>query len=57
MLSAINACVVRIRDRTHLFEETCRIAHDVSVSMRAHLVVLIDPRVRVLPARSPGLAR
>src|SRR5690349_4288638 len=29
MLSAINAGVVRIRDRTHLFEETCRIAHDV----------------------------
>src|SRR6185312_6471366 len=46
MLSAINAGVVRIRDRTHLFEETCRIAHDVGKYALA-FVVLIDQGVRV----------
>lgn len=46
MLSAINAGVVRIRDRTHLFEETCRIAHDVGKYALA-FVVLIDPSTRM----------
>jgi diguanylate cyclase (GGDEF)-like protein len=46
MLSAINAGVVRIRDRTHLFDETCRIAHDVGKYALA-FVVLIDPGIRV----------
>ena len=46
MLSAINAGVVRIRDRTHLFEETCRIAHDVGKYALA-FVVLIDPGMRI----------
>ena len=46
MLSAINAGVVRIRDRTHLFEETCRIAHDVGKYASA-FVVLIDPTTRI----------
>jgi len=46
MLSAINAGVVRIRDRTHLFDETCRIAHDVGKYALA-LIVLIDPGMRI----------
>jgi diguanylate cyclase (GGDEF)-like protein len=46
MLAAINAGVVRIRDRTPLFEETCRIAHDVGKYASA-FVVLIDPHTRV----------
>jgi diguanylate cyclase (GGDEF)-like protein len=46
MLSAINAGVVRIRDRTHLFEETCRIAQDVGKYVSA-FVVLIDPKERI----------
>jgi diguanylate cyclase (GGDEF)-like protein len=46
MLSAINAGVVRIRDRTHLFEETCRIAHDVGKYALA-AIVLIDPGIRI----------
>jgi diguanylate cyclase (GGDEF)-like protein len=46
MLSAINAGVVRIRDRTHLFEETCRIAHDVGKYALA-IIVLIDPGMRI----------
>lgn len=46
MLSAINAGVVRIRDRTQLFEETCRIAHDVGKYASA-FVVLIDPHTRI----------
>lgn len=46
MLSAINAGVVRIRDRTHLFEETCRIAHDVGKYALA-VIVLIDPGTRI----------
>jgi diguanylate cyclase (GGDEF)-like protein len=46
MLSAINAGVVRIRDRTHLFEETCRIAHDVGKYASA-FVVLIDSATRI----------
>ena len=46
MLSAINAGVVRIRDRTHLFEETCRIAHEVG-KYSAAFVTLIDPGTRI----------
>jgi diguanylate cyclase (GGDEF)-like protein len=46
MLSAINAGVVRIRDRTQLFAETCRIAHDIGKYACA-FVVLIDPSTRV----------
>jgi len=46
MLSAINAGVVRIRERTHLFEETCRIAHDVGKYALA-VIVLIDPGTRM----------
>jgi diguanylate cyclase (GGDEF)-like protein len=42
MLSAINAGVVRIRDRTHLFQETCRIAHDIGKYSFA-FVTLLDP--------------
>ena len=48
MLSAINAGVVRIRDRTHLFQETCRIAHDIGKYLFA-FVTLLDP--------STGIAR
>jgi diguanylate cyclase (GGDEF)-like protein len=46
MLSAINGAVVRIRDRSHLFEEVCRIAHDVGKYASA-FVVLTDPSTRV----------
>ena len=46
MLSAINAGVVRIRDRTHLFQEACRIAHDIGKYSCA-FVTLIDPGTRV----------
>jgi diguanylate cyclase (GGDEF)-like protein len=46
MLSAINAGVVRIRDRTHLFQEACRIAHDIGKYSCA-FVTLIDPRTRI----------
>ncbi|MDB6088309.1 MAG: hypothetical protein JWN85_1093 [Gammaproteobacteria bacterium] len=46
MLSAINAAVVRIHDRTELFQETCRIAHDVGNYAFA-FVGLIDPGTRV----------
>ena len=46
MLSAINAGVVRIRDRTHLFEETCRIAHEVGKYFFA-FVTLVDPGTRI----------
>ena len=46
MLSAINAGVVRIRDRTHLFEETCRIAHEVG-KYSAAFVTLVDPGTRI----------
>ena len=46
MLSAINAAVVRIRDRTELFQETCRIAHDVG-NYASAFVALIDPHTRV----------
>jgi diguanylate cyclase (GGDEF)-like protein len=46
MLSAINAAVVRSRDRTELFREICRIAHDVGNYAYA-FVALIDPRTRV----------
>ena len=48
MLSAINAGVVRIRDRTHLFQETCRIAHDIGKYSFA-FVTLLDT--------STGIAR
>jgi diguanylate cyclase (GGDEF)-like protein len=46
MLSGINAAVVRVRDRTELLEEACRIAHAVGNYVCA-LVVLIDPRSRI----------
>src|SRR5579863_9178733 len=46
MLSGINAAVVRIRDRTKLLQEACRIAHAVGSYVCA-FVVLIDPRTRV----------
>ncbi|HVW67319.1 MAG TPA: EAL domain-containing protein, partial [Steroidobacteraceae bacterium] len=46
MLSAINASVVRIRDRTELFQETCRIAHEIGKYTFA-FVALIDPHTRV----------
>src|SRR5437879_3626758 len=46
MLSGINAAVVRIRDRTQLFEEACRIAHDVG-SYAAAFVAIIDPPTRI----------
>jgi diguanylate cyclase (GGDEF)-like protein len=45
MLSGINAAVVRVRDRTELLEEACRIAHAVGNYVCA-LVVLIDPHTR-----------
>ncbi len=46
MLSGINAAVVRVRERTKLLEEACRIAHAVGNYVCA-LVVLSDPRTRV----------
>ena len=46
MLSGINTSVVRVRDRTELLEEACRIAHAVGNYVCA-LVVLIDPRTRI----------
>ncbi|MFL6603948.1 MAG: response regulator [Steroidobacteraceae bacterium] len=46
MLSAINAAVARIRDRTQLLDEVCRIAHDVGNYAFA-FVALIDPRTRL----------
>jgi CheY-like chemotaxis protein len=56
MLSAINAGVVRIRDRTHLFQEACRIAHDIGKYSCA-FVTLIDPGTRVArPVAWSGVA-
>jgi diguanylate cyclase (GGDEF)-like protein len=56
MLSAINGAVVRIRDRSHLFDETCRIAHDVGKYASA-FVVLIDPTTRIArPVAWAGVA-
>ncbi|HUN72007.1 MAG TPA: EAL domain-containing protein [Steroidobacteraceae bacterium] len=46
MLSGINTAVVRVRDRTELLEEACRIAHTVGNYICA-LVVLIDPATRI----------
>ncbi|MDE2261596.1 MAG: EAL domain-containing protein [Gammaproteobacteria bacterium] len=46
MLSGINTAVVRVRDRTKLLEEACRIAHAVGNYVCA-FVVLIDPHTRV----------
>ena len=46
MLSGINTAVVRIRDRTQLLEETCRIAHDVGNYAFA-FVALIEPGTRL----------
>jgi diguanylate cyclase (GGDEF)-like protein len=46
MLSGINTAVVRIRDRTQLLEEVCRIACDVGNYAFA-FVALIDPRSRL----------
>jgi len=53
MLSGINAAVVRVRDRSQLLEEACRIAHAVGKYVCA-LVVLIDPHTRI--ARAAGYA-
>jgi diguanylate cyclase (GGDEF)-like protein len=56
MLSAINAGVVRIRDRTHLFQEACRIAHDIGKYSCA-FVTLIDAGTRVAhPVAWAGLS-
>ena len=49
MLSGINAAVVRVRDRTKLLEEACRIAHTVGNYVCA-FVVLIDPHARLARA-------
>ena len=46
MLSGINTAVVRVRDRTKVLEEACRIAHAVGNYVCA-FVVLIDPRTRI----------
>ncbi len=46
MLSGINTAVVRVRDRTKLLEEACRIAHAVGNYVCA-FVVLIDPHTRI----------
>lgn len=46
MQSGINTAVVRVRDRTKLLEEACRIAHKVGSYVCA-LVVLIDPNTRI----------
>jgi diguanylate cyclase (GGDEF)-like protein len=46
MLSGINAAVVRIRDRTQLLEEACRIARDVG-NYNSAFVALIDPHTRI----------
>jgi diguanylate cyclase (GGDEF)-like protein len=45
MLSAVNAAVVRIRSRTELLTEACRIAHRVGGYTRAY-IVLIEPGAR-----------
>ena len=45
MLSAVNAAVVRIRSRTELLTEACRIAHRVGGYTHA-LIVLIEPSER-----------
>src|SRR5579872_5854132 len=45
MLSGINTAVVRVRDRTELLEEACRIAHTVGNYICA-FVVLTDPHTR-----------
>jgi diguanylate cyclase (GGDEF)-like protein len=45
MTSGINTAVVRVRDRTELLEEACRIAHAVGNYVCA-LVVLTDPNTR-----------
>jgi diguanylate cyclase (GGDEF)-like protein len=49
MLSGVNAAVVRIRDRTQLLQEACRIAHEVGDYAFA-FVALIDPRTRCASA-------
>jgi diguanylate cyclase (GGDEF)-like protein len=46
MLSGINTAVVRIRDRTQLLEEACRIAHDVG-NYEFAFIALIDPPTRL----------
>lgn len=46
MLSGINTAVVRVRDRSQLLEEACRIAHAVGNYVCA-FVVLIDPNTRL----------
>jgi len=55
MLSAVNAAVVRIRSRTELLAEACRIAHRVGGYTRA-LIVLIEPGARTArPIAGAGL--
>jgi diguanylate cyclase (GGDEF)-like protein len=49
MLSGINTAVLRVRDRTNLLEEACRIAHTVGNYICA-FVALIDPHSRVARA-------
>ena len=46
MLSGINTAVVRVRERSQLLEEACRIAHAVGRYVCA-FVVLIDPHTRI----------
>jgi diguanylate cyclase (GGDEF)-like protein len=46
MLSGINSAVVRVRDRSQLLEEACRIAHAVGGYVCA-FVVLVDPHTRI----------
>jgi diguanylate cyclase (GGDEF)-like protein len=49
MLSAVNAAVVRIRSRTELFAEACRIAHRVGGYARA-IIVMMEPGARTARA-------
>ncbi|MGH7057430.1 MAG: GAF domain-containing protein, partial [Acetobacteraceae bacterium] len=46
MLSGINTAVLRVRDRSQLLEEACRIAHAVGNYVCA-FVMLIDPHTRI----------
>ena len=55
MLSAVNAAVVRIRSRTELLTEACRIAHRLGGYSRA-LIVLVEPGARsARPIASSGI--
>ncbi len=53
MLSGINTAVVRVRERTRLLEEACRIAHTVGNYVCA-FVVLIDPHTRIASGAAWG---